>query len=63
MKSNKMYRMANAVKAVPVQDLRRLYAAACFTAVIIMVLFSMMAAPAWSQYRGPKSVADLAEKL
>ncbi len=63
MKSNKMYRMANAVKAAPVQDIRRLYAAACFTAVIIMVLFSMMAAPAWSQYRGPKSVADLAEKL
>ncbi|MHA1164753.1 MAG: Do family serine endopeptidase [Alphaproteobacteria bacterium] len=43
--------------------MQRIYILASITAVIFMGLFFIMAAPAWSQYQGPKSVADLAEKL
>ncbi len=58
-----MYPITKAVKADPVQDMRRLFALASISSAIFMALIFMMAAPAWSQYQGPRSVADLAEKL
>ena len=63
MRSDHMNRMANAVKAATGQDMQRQFALAGITAAFFMMLIFTMTSPALSQYQGPRSVADLAERL